>query len=762
MAKNKKLADSEVIAILNSQIDNAQGSDLSSIETQQANALDYYYGDKSIIDTEDGESSIITREVLESVEREIGRQLKVFTSGDRTIQFDPENAEDEEQAAQETDFINYVFNKENNGFKITHDWIKSALLEKNSYVKVWINEEEEYEVETYSGLNDMELEFVMAQEGAEAIEHDSVTATDEQGIPVMLHDIKIRTKSTKKQVKIIVVPNEEIGIARSHYELSVKDAPFVYHKPTNMTVSDLIEAGFNKDIVRMLPSRTDNENTLTNSRASDADNDRDFNEEADDSMREVEVFECYIRMDYDGDGIAELRKITISGNKVLENEECDFIPFAVICPLPMAHKHIGLSYADLVMPLQDVKIVLMQQMLTNLYLTNSPEREIVEGQVNIDDLLTSKSGSLKRVKTPNMIRDLTVPFTAGQSMPMLDIVDGMIESRVGRTQPLDPNVLAQSTAGAFAMGTEQDNQLSEKLARIFAETGFRDMFLMIHELVIKHYDQESTVKLRGKYVQINPTEWKKRYNMSIVVGLGTGNKDKEIGQLMQVIKDQKEHLMSGSPLVTMQNNYNAYNDLIEASGLKDASKYYTDPSSPEAQQAAQAKAQEPPQPDANMVMIEANKAIEDQKAQLVQQKQQSEAFFKKQEQGLKAREIAVREVEAGVKTELEVARLEQSRYEADLKAETTMALEQLKMGATIEQALANQMSDMSIENDERLTMQINALLGEINNMQAQNMIGMEEMTEGMRGQVGQLATQMARPKRVIYSEDGDPVRIESE
>ena len=757
----KKLNDSEVIAILNSQIDNAQGSDLSSVETQQANALDYYYGDKSIIDTEEGESSIITREVLETVERELGRQLKVFASADRTVQFDPSGEEDEEQAEQETDFVNYVFNKENNGFKITNDWIKSALLEKNSYVKVWINEEEEYETETYSNLTDMELEFVMSQEGAEAIEHDEQQVIDEVSQqPVTLHDIKIRTKSTKKQVKIIVVPNEEIGVARSHYELELTNAPFVYHKPTNTTVSDLIEAGFDKDMVTMLPSRTDNENTLTNSRASDADNDRDFNEEADDSMREVEVYECYIRMDYDGDGLAELRKITISGNEVLENEECDFIPFAVISPLPMPHKHIGLSYADLVMPLQDVKTVLMQQMLTNLYMTNSPEREVVQGQVNIDDLLTSKSGSIKRVKAPGMIRDLVVPFTAGQSIPMLDIVDGMIESRVGRTQPLDPNVLAQSTAGAFAMGTEQDNQLSEKLARTFAETGFRDLFLMIHELVIKHYDQESTVKLRGKYVQVNPTEWKKRYNMSIVVGLGTGNKDAEMGQLREVIADQKEHLLNGSPLVTLQNNYNAYSDLLEISKLK--GQYYTDPQSPEAQQAAQAKAQEPPPEDPNMIMIQANKAIEDQKAQLVQQKQQSEAFFKKQEQDLKARELNVREVEAGIKSEIEVAKIEQKQYEIDLKAETTMAVEQLKMGATIEQALANQMSDMSIENDERLTMQINALLLEINSIQAQNMTGMEGMAEGMRGQVDQLAMQMARPKRVVYNDDGDPVQVVSE
>jgi len=761
MAKKKKMVDSEIIAILNSQIDNAQGSDLSSIETQQANALDYYYGDKSIIDTEDGESSIITREVFETVEREVGRQLKVFTSGDRSVQFDPEGADDEEQAEQETDFVNYVFDKENDGFKIMFDWVKSALLEKNAYVKVFINEEEEYETETYSDLNDAELEYVMSQENAEAIEHDE-TLDETTGQPITLHNIKIRTKSTKKQVKITPIPNEEIGVARSHYELSLKNAPFVYHKPTNMTVSDLIEAGFNKDIVRMLPSRTDNENTLTNSRASDADNDRDFNEEADDSMREVEVYECYIRMDYDGDGIAELRKITISGNEVLENEECDFIPFATLCPLPMPHKHIGLGYADVVMPLQDVKTVLMQQMLTNLYLTNSPEREVVIGQVNIDDLLTSKSGSLKRVKQPNVIRDLTVPFTAGQSMPMLDIIDGMIESRVGRTQPLDPNVLAQSTAGAFAMGTEQDNQLSEKVARTFAETGVKELFLMIHELVIKHYDNERYVKLRGKYVPINPTEWKKRYNLSIVVGIGTGSKDREIGQLMQVIQDQKEHLLNGSPLVTMKNIYNSYSEVVKKSGLGDVDKYYTDPSSPEAQQAAQAKAQQPQQPDPNMIMIEANKAIEDQKAQLVQQKQQAEAQFKQAEHEIKLRELEMKEREAQAKTATDAANIEVKRYEADLRSETQLAIEQMKTGATIQDAINAVLSPMQQQNDEMLTGMINSILSEIQGSTESNMAQMQGYNDNMAQQIQTMASQMNRPKRVIYAEDGEtPIGVET-
>lgn len=640
MRKQKKLSDSEILGILSNQISNASGGYNSNLDHEKGQNLDYYYGDESLIDAEEGESSIITREVLENVERELGSQLKVFSAGERVVQFDPTGAEDEEQAEQETDYVNYIYNKENDGFKISHDWIKSALIERNAYVKVWVEEKEEIETQTYTGLNDVDFATILSQENIEPLEHEEVPMIDPMsGVPYLAHDIKVRITNTEKKIRVECVPGEEIGVARNHNQLSLKECPFVFHRPCNITASDLIESGFDRALVETLPRYNESQNELENARDNNTSDNSDLYDEADDSTRIIEVYECYLRLDFDGDGISELRKITIAGDTVLDNEEIDFIPFATLCPLPMPNKHEGLSYADMIKDLQDVNTVLMQQILTNLYFTNMPQLEVVDNNqnVNLDDLLINKSGSIKRVKTPGSINPITIPFTAGQSLPILEVLDSMAERRVGRSQPLDPNVLAKTTGAAYIAGMEKDNQLSEKLARIFAETGFKELFMMIHELAIKHKDKAQVLKLRNDYVEIDPTEWKHRSNMSVVVGLGTGNRAQEIGQLMALAEKQEEHLLQGSPLVTLKNLHNTYSRVVERSGLKEPSLYFTDPESPEAQQAAQEKAQQAEgeqNPLAEAEAIKGQFAIQktqievEMKGQLEQFKQQSE--FEKQ------------------------------------------------------------------------------------------------------------------------------------
>jgi len=667
--------DSEILTMLGSQISNAQGGDNSTTNAHKATALDYYSGDDSIIDAEDGESSIITREVFENIERELGQQLKVFASGERVVQFDPMNQEDEEQADQETDYINYIYNKENNGFKITHDWIKSALLEKNSYVKVWVEEEEETETETYTGLNDAEFSLVIEQENVEPIEHSEEIAQNEFGELITVHDVKIKVTNKEKRIKVQAVPNEEMGIARNHNELSLKECPFVYHRPSNITASDLIEAGFNKELVDRLPRYNDEENELEVSRNLHSFDDNTAYDEADESTREIEVYECYIRFDHDGDGIAELRKVTIAGKEILENEECDFIPFATLSPFPMAHKHEGFSYADMLMDIQDVSTVLTQQILTNLYFTNMPELEVAEG-VNLDDVLNRKSGSVNRVATPGSINPITIPFTAGQSLPILEMMHTMAEKRVGSSQPLDPNVLSKTSGAAFIYGSEQANQPSEKLARTFAETGFKELFLMIHELAIKNQDKPKMIQLRNKYVEVDPTEWKHRTNMSIVVGLGTGNKDQEIQKLLSIADKQEQHMLNGSPMVDFKKLFNTYSRVIDKSGLKDASLFWNDPNTPEFKEQEQAKQNQPQTNElAEAEQVKGQFAI--QKTQMeVQMKGQLEQF---KQQANHEKEIIKAQHEAqlqALKTELDDRARELDR---ESKEAITILQEEVKL-----------------------------------------------------------------------------------
>jgi len=448
-------------------------------------------------------------------------------------------------------------------------------------------------------------------------------------IPVELHDVKVEITKTSKQVRVAAVPNEEMRIARSTNALSLKESPYVCHSRA-MTQSELIGMGFDKKLVKSLPSydgEKDGELEIAREQLNDEDSTQ--YDPADDSMRLITVDESYIRMDMNEDGRAQLWKVMTAGSVILDKEPCDFIPFPVLSPILMPHQHIGLSYADLTMSDQKIRSVLWRGMLNNLYLTNNPEKEVLQGKVNMDDLLSSRAGGIKRVK----------------SIPMLELIDAEREFKTGvgrNTMGLDANVLAKSTKGAFMGAMEQSNQRPEMLARTFAETGMKDLFLMIHELIIKNYDDDIAVKLNNKFVQINPTEWKARTDMTVVVGLGTGNRDAELQQLFTIAEKQEAHMMNGSNLVTPKHLYNTYARLTERAGLKNPSTYWLDPDSEEAQQIAQQAAQNK-KPDVNEMMIQAQMKIEQDKVVMDDKELNHKMMKEAKEIELKEREMALKE-----------------------------------------------------------------------------------------------------------------------
>jgi hypothetical protein len=310
-----------------------------------------------------------------------------------------------------------------------------------------------------------------------------------------------------------------------------------------MTRSDLVAAGYPKDVVDDLPAYSD----LTYSPERIARYDRgempDEAQSLDFSMQEIEVFECYIRTDLDDDGMAELVKVTYAGmTTVLDKEEVDHIPFASVCPIPMPHKFFGQSLADRAMDIQLIKSTITRQILDNLYLTNLPRMTAIDGQVNMDDLLTVAPNGIVRMKTPGAVQALTVPPTAAQSFPMLDYMDNVLQKRSGVTQTsqgLDPNILQNTTATAIAAMQQAGSGRIEMIARIFADTGVKDLFAGIFHLLCKYQDKARVVRMRGKYVSIDPREWKNNYDVSISVGLGTGNKDQQMAMAAMVLQKQE-------------------------------------------------------------------------------------------------------------------------------------------------------------------------------------------------------------------------------
>jgi hypothetical protein len=531
--------DLKLKTVVQGEIDNALGYIESETTEERRKAINYYnrafYGNEV-----EGRSTIVTGEVAEAVDAALPSLLRVFTQGDDIVRAEPEGPGDEEIAKQITSYLNYIFYRDNPGFAILNIWFKDALLQKNGIVKVYWDDERQVNSEEYENLTEEELALMLEDEAVEIVSQDKtkvgeiqlpptpeeMMAAQQMGVmpepktqAVFSYDVKIRKVKKFGQVRIENVPPEEFIISKK--ARTITDSPFCAHRKLT-TRSELIAMGFDADIVENLPTYEDLEYTPERvARYTQGEQPLNQASAIDKSMEEVEVFECYIRADYDDDGIAELRKVVYAGNEILENEEIDYVPFCSICPIPMPHKFFGHSLADRTMDLQLIKSTITRQILDNLYLTNNARVMAVDGQVNLDDLLTVTPGGVVRVKSPQAVQQLTVAPVAGQSFPMLEYLDRIQEKRTGITatsQGLDPNILQNTTAAAVAAMQNAAAGRMELIARTFAETGVRDLFLNILHLVCKYQDKARIVRLAGKYVSVDPREWKSQYDVYINVG----------------------------------------------------------------------------------------------------------------------------------------------------------------------------------------------------------------------------------------------------
>ena len=607
--------------ILDAEIDNAIGFIESETTDDRRKALEYYnryeYGNEV-----EGRSQIVTGEVAEVVDGALPQLLRIFTASDELVRFEPRMPGDEEAAKQATELVNLVFFEDNPGIILMHDWFKDALLQKNGIVKYWWKDAEDTTKEKYKGLNAEELTLMFADGQMELISQETETiGLDPMGMPLLSYNVVVKKKKDVGRVCVENVPPEEFLIAKR--DKSLKDARFVAHR-TLMTRSDLIAEGYDKDIVDNLPSY--NDLTYTPERVARFSQGEmpDETQTLDFTMQDVEVFECYIRTDFDDDGIAELRKVTMAGSEILDNEEADHIPFASVCPIPMPHKFFGQSLADRAMDIQLIKSTITRQILDNLYLTNMPRMTALDGQVNMDDLLTVAPNGIVRMKSQGAVQPLTVPPTAAQSFPMLDYMDQVLQKRSGVTQTsqgLDPNILQNTTATAIAMMQQAGAGKIELIARIFAETGVKELFNGIFHLLQKYQDKPRVVRVRGKYTSIDPREWKNNYDIMTNVGLGTGSKDQQMAMAAMVLQKQEQILQTqgyANPLVSVGQYRNTLGRFIEASGYKDSAEFFKEiPPELDAQLSQPQQPQQQPNPALDMMMQQAQAQIETDRAKAI-------------------------------------------------------------------------------------------------------------------------------------------------
>ena len=640
-----KLTKTKLLALISQEIQSSLGFYSSDLSTQRKEALKYYLGEPLGNEVE-GRSSVVSQDILEVVEAMLPSLMRMFTQSDKMVNFDPQQAEDVPYAEQITDYCNFIFNRDNNGFEILHSMFKTALLQKNGFCKVYWKKSKKQKKESYKHLDETQYQALLIDDEIELLSVEEISEVD--GI---FYDVELRRTEEYGRCQIDPVPPEEILVSARAKNL--KDCNFIAHRVAK-TVSELIDMGFNKKDVENLPSSEEQiYNTEAIVRRSYDDPSMDLEiSNIDSSQRVVQITECYMKVDMDGDGIAELRKIIVGGSGynnyiILENEEINKLPFAMCVAIPMPFRFFGLSMYDLLADVQMMSTTIMRNTLDNMYFQNNARTVVVDGQANLDDLLTSRAGGIVRVKSPNAVTPLQTPNFLNDGLSMMQKIDELKEKRSGvpnQLMGLNPDTINKShtTAQSVNQMMNSSTQRIELIARSFAD-GVRDIFENILAVVCEYQDQERIVKLRGEFIPMNPRQWTDHYDCTTQVGLGTGNQDQRLEVLQQVLNVQEKLInMGGMGMVTPQTIYNTLENYLQNSGYKDASQFFNDPSQQPPQQPQQEKQDPALQLAAQEIEMRKQKAMAD--ADFKNRKLEADNQFKSQKMNLDEQKLATQVV----------------------------------------------------------------------------------------------------------------------
>lgn len=540
-----KMNDDTLRAVLDHEIQQSTSWAVSTIREEQERNLQYYLG-LPMGNEVDGRSQVISWDVFEIVESALPSFLEPFFGGDNIGEFQPQGPEDEAYADQATDYVNHVIREQNDGFLIFYTWIKDALISKAGIVRAdW--EECDPKREEYSGLTDEQLVMLQQNPRIQIVEHSAqpmpipgieglnpaqMMQQFPTGVP-MLHDVTVMVQKPGR-VKIENIRPENFIVSRGAQTLeraNLKGEIVTY------TRSEIALMGFKREAYKV--NSYDGAESFVETVEDIREDGLSLMEEGDSvdkALEEVRLFRGFIRTDYNGDGVAEYRRVLVGGNMILENEECEYHNYALITPIPVPHRVIGMGYADPAAEIQRLKTGLTRQYLDSLYLANNPRTYVnMDAQVKIDDLLSQRIGGIVRGKGPaNMaVAPLQTSLVARESLEGIQFADTMRETRLGVTkynQGLDSEALNKTATGVQKIMNAADKRLLLTL-RIMAETGVRSLFKLVLKLVTKYQDVAATVRLRNQWVQFDPSSW--NAEMDVTIAIGDTDKDQQLAALMQ-------------------------------------------------------------------------------------------------------------------------------------------------------------------------------------------------------------------------------------
>lgn len=726
-----------LINAIDAAAENAYGGDNDGeLSTERALALDYYNG-RNVEPAPEGRSQVSDRSVFEVIQWILPSLCRIFANGDNVVEFTPVGPEDEEAAKQEGDYLNYLVTQKNPWFLTFLTWAQDALQLKNAYCLAHIEKKLQVETERYEGQSDEQVALLVQDEGVEIVEFQSYPDGEPQlvpdpmtGQPVLVppsnkHDIVIRRVTPQERLRFKVLPPERCLVSEQTSSFSLEDCDY-FEYYDDVTISSLRSQGF--EVPDDIASEDGAEPDTDTDDARNTYNEREGSENpVDPAMKLVRARMIWIRHDYDEDGISEMQKVIRVGRTILDREEANRIPVASIVPLINSHRHVGTSIADCVVDIQRISTAILRQGLDNLYLSNNP-RNVVSGMVNLDDMSISAPGAYVRLNDDSgmpadgHVVPIPTPFVFPQAMEGLEYMDSIKEKRAGVNRTfsgVDASALSKQTpVGTVQQLSTMAGQRVEQIARIMS-VGVEYLFSVAHELILKSGHKAEKVKLRGGYVDVDPSQWRTKRDMRICVGYGAGNKDALAARLMGLMGIQKEALAGGLRIATEQNIYETAIEYTKASDFTAPQRFFTDPAS-----------LPPPPPPGPSPDVQLASQVELQKTQSSER--------------VKAAEIQSQE-------RVKAAELAQKDRHAELQAELQVVLEQMKQGGSVDlERLRGAIKNAPIVEKNQKIDENSKVLEALAGLQQQN----SEAMKGMAERLDAAIQAMSRPKKIIRDKNG--------
>lgn len=708
-----KMDDEELLELLNRKESAASSYVWGQLGNERETALrEYYrlpYGNE-----EEGWSSIVASDIQDTVQWILPSLLKTFTATDKAVSFEPSQEGDVEGAAQATDACNYVFYKQNNGFMVLHTAFTDALTVRNCAVMWRKEKKEDVSSVPFKGAT-AEMLAMLTQDGSEIQEASPAPMMGPDGTPlidpmtnepVIAFNGRLKRVEEKTIIKVEAFSPEDLLIEREWTSPLLQDCPYVA-RMMRVTTSDLKQMGFDVAPSELRGSAGSDYSGDSTSRLARISQDGTStsgigpsNEQSDDdSMAEGWLRMEWVLVDIDGDGIAERVNILRLHDKILKKEICSHVPIATFSPVPNSHRWDGMGVHDLVGDLQKLHTELLRQTLNNLYLTNNPRTKVLTDAnwsplANLDDLMDSRPGSILRQRDLNAIQEHVTPFAAAASMPMLEYVQGMRENRTGvsrTSQGMNPDSL-NNTATGRQIDLSASQQRIELIARIAAEVLLKPIFTGILKLLTEGGMEKISLRLRDKFVELDPNEWRDSYDMTVNVGLGTGDQVIQAGALQMILQNQVQALQMG--LAKPENIYHTLSKQVENSGYKDVQKFFIDPSTSPPQPP------QPPPPDPALLVEQMRQQAKAQEMQFLAQQEQQKMSVEDQQhqremqrdmelaryqQEMQAQESrmtnqieAERDIQkAQIQASLDAQKLQFDQWKAELDSSTKIAVAQI-------------------------------------------------------------------------------------